>query len=85
MGLGFAIFRSGDWIRRHYFWMGMSYFGLLVAAFAETMIRVPAFHVNSVTRGFEVAIGASIVFSLLGGVFMKALGRSLPPRKPKTT
>jgi hypothetical protein len=84
MGLGFAIFRSGDWIRRHYFWMGMSYFGLLAAAFAEAMVRVPALHVNSATRGFEVAIGASIVFSLLGGVFMRALGRSLPPRKPKT-
>jgi uncharacterized membrane protein len=82
MGLSFAIFRRGDWIRRHYFWMGMSYFGLLVAAFAETMIRVPAFHVDSVARGFEVAIGASIVFSLLGGTFMRWLGRSLPPRMP---
>ncbi|HEY1837912.1 MAG: DUF2306 domain-containing protein [Rhizomicrobium sp.] len=83
MGLWPAIFRKGEWIYRHYMWMGWSYFGLLAAAFAETMIRVPAFHVNSVARGFEVAIGASIVFSLFGGAFMKALGRSLPPRKPK--
>jgi uncharacterized membrane protein len=83
MGLGAAIFRAGDWMRRHYMWMGWSYFGLLAAAFAEAMIRVPALHVNSAARGFEVAIGASIVFSLLGGVFMRLLGRSLPPRKPK--
>jgi uncharacterized membrane protein len=83
MGLSAVIFRKGEWLRGHYMWMGWSYFGLLAAAFAETMIRVPALHVNSVTRGFEVAIGASVVFSLFGGVFMKALGRSLPPRKPK--
>jgi hypothetical protein len=72
-------------MRRHYLWMGMSYFGLLAAAFAEAMIRVPALHVNSVARGFEVAIGASIVFSLFGGVFMRWLGRSLPPRNPRAT
>lgn len=84
MGLQAAIFRRGDWLRGHYMWMGWSYFGLLAAAFAETMIRVPVFPVNSVARGFEVAIGASIVFSFFGRSFMKALGRSLPPRKPKT-
>ena len=83
MGLGAAIFRVGDWVRRHYFWMGMSYFGLLAAAFAETMIRVPMFHVTTVERGFEVSIGASIAFAFLGGVFMRWLGRSLPPRKPR--
>jgi uncharacterized membrane protein len=84
MGLSAVIFRRGEWLRRHYLWMGWSYFGLLAAAFAEAMVRVPALHVDSATRGFEVAIGASIVFSLFGGVFMKALGRSLPPRKSKT-
>jgi uncharacterized membrane protein len=81
MGLSAAIFRNGEWLRRHYMWMGWSYFGLLAATFAEAMIRVPALHVNSAARGFEVAIGASIVFSLFGGVFMRLLGRSLPPRR----
>jgi uncharacterized membrane protein len=83
MGLAAVIFRRGDWVRHHYRWMGWSYFGLLAAAFAETMVRVPAFHVNSTARAFTVAIGASIVFSLLGGVFMRRLGRSLPPRQSR--
>jgi uncharacterized membrane protein len=84
IGLSAPILRRGDWLRRHYMWMGWSYFGLLAAAFAEAMVRIPALKVDSATRGFEVAIGASIVFSLLGGVFMRLLGRSLPPRKPRT-
>jgi uncharacterized membrane protein len=76
LGLAAPIFRGGDWLRRHYRWMGWSYFGLLAAAFAEAMVRVPAFAAHSAARGFEVAIGATVVFSLLGSLFMRLLGRA---------
>lgn len=77
IGVSAPIFRRGDWLRRHYRWMGWSYFGLLAAAFAEAMVRVPAFAVHTATRGFEVAIGASLVISVFGSLFMRLLGRAL--------
>lgn len=77
IGLSAPMFRRGNWLQRHYRWMGWSYFGLLAAAFAEAMVRVPVFAARTPTRGFEVAIGASIVFSLLGSLFMRGLGRAL--------
>jgi uncharacterized membrane protein len=76
-GVSAPVFRSENWLRRHYRWMGWSYFGLLAAAFAEAMVRVPIFAAHTAARGFEVAIGASIAFSLLGSWFMRRLGRAL--------
>jgi uncharacterized membrane protein len=77
LGLAAPIFRTGDWLRRHYRWMGWSYFGLLAAAFAEAMVRVPAFAAHTAARGFAIAISATVVFSLLGSLFMRRLGRAL--------
>lgn len=79
LGLTAPILRRPGWLKAHYRWMGWSYFGLLAAAFAETMVRVPYLRPRTISAGFAVAIGASLVFSLLGGVFMRRLGRSLPP------
>lgn len=77
IGVSKPILRKGDWLKRHYRWMGWSYFGLLAAGFAEAVVRIPALEVHSATRGFEVAIAATVGFSLLGGVFMRRLGRGV--------
>lgn len=79
IGVSAPILRKGNWLDRHYRWMGWSYFGLLAAAFAETVVRMPALRVHTASRGFEVAIGATIVFSMLGSFFMRRLGRAVSP------
>lgn len=76
-GLAAVIRKQGGWLRAHYRWMGWSYFGLVAAAFAEAAVRVPAFRVNTVQRGFAVAIGATVVISLFGRLFMGLLEREL--------
>jgi uncharacterized membrane protein len=73
-GISAPILRRGDWLKRHYRWMGWSYFGLLAAGFAEAIVRIPALEVHTAARGFEVAIGATIGFSLFGRFFMRRLG-----------
>jgi uncharacterized membrane protein len=77
IGISAPIFRKGDWLGRHYRWMGWSYFGLLAAAFAEAMVRVPAFAAHTPIRGFEVAIAASLTISVFGSLFMRLLGRAV--------
>lgn len=77
IGVSAPILRNGNWLNRHYRWMGWSYFGLLAAAFAEAVVRVPALRVHTASRGFVVAIGATIVFSMLGSFFMRRLGRAV--------
>jgi uncharacterized membrane protein len=84
IGVSAPIFRKGGWLKRHLMWMGWSYFGLLSAAFAETMVRVPAFAAHTATRGFEVAIGATVVFSFGGGLFMRWLRRSVDQKLSQT-
>lgn len=77
IGISAPMLRRGDWLNRHYRWMGWSYFGLLAAGFAEAVVRVPALEVHTATRGFEVAIAATVCFSLLGSLFMRRLGRGV--------
>jgi uncharacterized membrane protein len=74
MGVSAPILRDSDWLNRHYRWMGWSYFGLLAAGFAEAAVRIPAFEVHTATRGFAVALGATLCFSLFGRLFMRRLG-----------
>lgn len=85
VGTSAPILRSGNWLNRHYRWMGWSYFGLLAAGFAEAVVRVPTLEVHTAARGFEVAIGATIGFSLLGGVFMRRLGGAVTNYGPRTS
>lgn len=85
IGLSAPILRNGAWLNRHYRWMGWSYFGLLAAAFAEAVVRVPALEVHTAARGFEVAIGATAVISLFGRLFMRRLGRAVRTYGPHTS
>lgn len=78
IGVSAPILRNGNWLNRHYRWMGWSYFGLMAAGFAEAVVRIPALKAHTATRGFTVAIAATICFSLLGSLFMRRLGRALP-------
>ncbi|MGH6888789.1 MAG: DUF2306 domain-containing protein [Rhizomicrobium sp.] len=77
IGVSAPILRKGDWLNRHFRWMGWSYFGLLAAGFAEAVVRIPALEAHTATRGFEVAIAATLCFSLLGSLFMRRLGRAV--------
>ncbi|HEY3778431.1 MAG TPA: DUF2306 domain-containing protein [Rhizomicrobium sp.] len=77
IGISAPILRKGNWLNRHYRWMGWSYFGLLAAGFAEAVVRIPALEVRTATRGFAVAIAATLCFSLLGSLFMRRLGRAV--------
>jgi uncharacterized membrane protein len=85
MGVSAPILRKGDWLNRHYRWMGWSYFGLLAAGFAEAVVRVPALEVHTVQRGFAVAIGATVCFSLLGSLFMRRLGGAMSAYRRRTS
>jgi uncharacterized membrane protein len=77
IGVSAPILRKGDWLNRHFRWMGWSYFGLLAAGFAEAVVRIPALEVHTAQRGFEVAIAATVCFSLVARVFMRRLGRAV--------
>lgn len=81
IGVSAPIRRRGDWLNRHYRWMGWSYFGLLAAGFAEAVVRIPMLEAHTATRGFEVAIAATLCFSLLGSAFMRRLGRAIATYK----
>ncbi|HLY05523.1 MAG TPA: DUF2306 domain-containing protein [Rhizomicrobium sp.] len=84
IGVSAPILRNGNWLNRHYRWMGWSYFGLLAAGFAEAVVRVPALQVHTAARGFEVAIGATVLFSLFGRFFMRRLGGAVAKYRTRT-
>lgn len=65
MGVAQPLLKHPGWLMRHYLWMARSYIGLLAAAVAETLVRVPALHVNTTMRAFALGIGSAL---LLGGV-----------------
>jgi uncharacterized membrane protein len=70
-GVSAAIFKWKDWLLSHYRAMSFSYVGLLAAAAAEAMVRIPALRVH--TAGAAIAIGAAIavLFTVLGTVVVR--------------
>jgi len=57
------------WMRQHAFWMSGSYVGLLAAAAAETLGRIPE------TPFWGMVVGASVAVALIGGL---VIGRTVP-------
>ncbi|MBS0273619.1 MAG: DUF2306 domain-containing protein [Proteobacteria bacterium] len=76
MGLAMPALKPRDWLKRHAVWMGRSYIGLLAAALAEALVRVPALHIDSAAKSFEVGIAAAIFFGLAGFVLIPAFKRA---------
>jgi hypothetical protein len=56
-------------MRQHAYWMSGSYVGLLAAAAAETLSRIPE------TPFWGMVIGASVAVALMGAI---VIGRTVP-------
>lgn len=76
MGLAQPLLKRPGWLMRHYLWMARSYLGLLAAAAAEALVRIPALHVNTATRGFALGIVAAILVGSAGAVVIPRLKRT---------
>lgn len=72
-GVAAAIFRWRNWLYSHYRAMAFSYVGLLAAATAEAMVRIPALHVRSASMGIAIGIGSAIVFSVAGAIVVRRM------------
>jgi uncharacterized membrane protein len=72
-GVAAAVLRWPGWLRTHYQAMSYSYVGLLAAATAEALIRVPALHVNSISRGISVGLVTTLVFVIAGRLILRRL------------
>jgi len=60
--------RGPNWLRRHYYFMAWSYVGLLAAACAEAMTRLPVLRAAVTTGPQRIALGVGIavLFALVG-------------------
>ena len=72
-GVAAAIFRWKRWLDGHYHAMSFSYVGLLAAASAEVMVRVPALHVHTVTAGVAIGVGMALAFGVGGRIVIYRL------------
>lgn len=69
VGVGQAVMRRGDWMRRHLAWMAWSYMGLLAAAATEASIRLPMLRHLTNSQTFLLG-GAIAVTALIAGLVM---------------
>jgi uncharacterized membrane protein len=67
--------RAPNWLRRHYYFMAWSYVGLLAAACAEAMTRVPLLRAALTTGPQLVAfgVGIAVLFALIGWIVLPRL------------
>lgn len=72
-GVSAAIFRWRNWIETHYRAMSFSYVGLLAAASAEAMVRVPILHVRSAPVAITVGVAIAVLFSIGGRIAVRRL------------
>jgi uncharacterized membrane protein len=69
--------RRPNWLRRHYYFMAWSYVGLLAAACAEAMTRLPILRAAITTGPQRIALGVGIavLFALVGWIVLPRLQR----------
>ncbi len=72
-GVSATIFRWKNWLYSHYRAMSMSYVGLLAAASAEAMVRIPALHVRTASMGIAIGVGIAILFTIGGTMLVRRL------------
>jgi uncharacterized membrane protein len=67
--------RREDWLHSHYYSMAWSYVGLLAAACAESVLRVPilAAPINSSARAIGLGVAIAVVFTVLGALVLPRL------------
>jgi uncharacterized membrane protein len=70
-GVAAPVLRWRGWRGTHYQTMSYSYVGLLAATAAEGLIRVPALHINSVSRGIAVGLATTAVFFVVGRLVVR--------------
>ncbi len=76
-GVAAAIFRGNNWLHSHYRSMSFSYVGLLAAAAAEAMVRVPALHVHSTAMGIAIGVAMAVLFGIGGSIAVRRLKPSV--------
>ena len=76
-GLRAVLQRRQGWLLTHFYCMAWSYIGLLAAAAAEIVVRVPllAASFNSAARAMAVGVAIAVVFAVLGSLIMPRLQR----------
>lgn len=72
-GVAAAIFRWNNWLYAHYRAMSFSYIGLLSAACAEAMTRLPILQVRSATMAITVGVAIAVLFGIVGGFIVVRL------------
>ena len=67
-----AVQRRDRWLHTHYYCMAWSYVGLLAAACAESVVRVPALaaSISSPSRAIGMGIAIAGLFTLLGALVL---------------
>jgi uncharacterized membrane protein len=74
--------RRPGWLARHYYCMAWSYIGLLAAACAEVIARVPLGLVQSASGGLTIGLACTVVFIVIGFVVLPRLqARALAYRR----
>jgi len=76
-GVAAVIFRWRGWLNSHYRSMSFSYIGLVAAAAAETLVRVPALHVRGPVGAFAIGIAMAAVFGIGGSFLVRRLRPSV--------
>ncbi len=72
------VFRRGtDWLGKHYRFMARSYVGLLAAAAAEALVRIPATRLlmQPVSQAITISMGIAVIFTVISIVALPRLER----------
>lgn len=75
-GLAAALIRWRGWLETHYRCMAFSYIGLLAAAAAEGLTRLPLFRFTAAWQVIAVGVGVGIVFTVIGIIVVPRLRRT---------
>ena len=76
IGVSAPVFRRHGWLTTHYRSMAWSYIGLVAAACAEAMVRVPLFQIRTAGGAIVVGVAIAFAFTVIGIVLIPRLQRA---------